>query len=73
MEQIKKLPIDMDTWKQMDYDENYFVPESPFEMVAQSAIRFYENRLTELDKTLTEENKEILRGSIVKIEKLMSK
>ena len=65
MEQIKQLPVDMDTWKQLNYDKNYFVP------VAQSAIRFYENRLTELDKTLTEENKEILRNSILKIESMI--
>ena len=71
MEQVKKLPVDIDTWELMGYDSNYYVPESPFEMVAQSTIRFYENRLEQLDKTLTNENKEILREAIVKIEKLM--
>ena len=73
MEQIKKLAVDMNTWKMLDYDSNYYVPESPFETVAQSNIRFYENRLTELGDNLTEENKEIFRGAIVKIENLMSK
>ena len=71
MEQIKQLPVDMDTWRELNYDSNYYVPESPFEMVAQSAIRFYENRLTELDNILTEENKEIFRRSILKIESML--
>ena len=71
MEQVKKLPVDIDTWELMGYDSNYYVPESPFEMVAQSTIRFYENRLEQLDKTLTEENKEILRESINTIEKML--
>ena len=65
LEQIKKLPVDFDTWKQMNYDPLYYV--------ATSAIRFYENRLEQLDNTLTEQNKEILRESIVKIEKLIIK
>ena len=73
MEQVKKLPVDMDTWELMGYDSNYYVPESPFEIVAQSVIRFYENRLEQLDKSLTEENKDILREAIVKIEKLIIK
>ena len=73
MEQVKKLPVDIDTWKQLRYDSNYYVPESPFEMVAQSTIRFYENRLEQLDKILTEKNKEILRRTIQNIKKLMSK
>ena len=71
MEQVKKLPVDIDTWELMGYDSNYYVPESPFEMVAQSTIRFYENRLEQLDKTLTEKNKEILRESINTIEKML--
>lgn len=63
MEQIKSLPIDIDTWKQLNYDPLYYV--------ANSTIKFYENRLTELDKILTEENKNILRGSISRIEKMI--
>ncbi len=65
MEQIKSLPVDMDTWKQMNYDPLYYV--------ANSAIKFYENRLTELGNILTEKSKRILRESIVKIDKLMFK
>jgi len=64
MEQIKQLPIDMNTWKQLNYDPLYYV--------ANSAIKFYENRLTEL-KNLTEVNKSIFRESISRIEKLMFK
>lgn len=63
MEQIKSLPIDMDTWKQLNYDPLYYV--------ANSAIKFYENRLTELGDNLTDVNKEILRGSISRIENLI--
>lgn len=63
MEQIKPLPVDMDTWKLMNYDPLYYV--------ANSAIKFYENRLTELGNNLTNENKNILRGSISRIEKLI--
>ena len=63
MEQIKPLPIDIETWKQMNYDPLYYV--------ANSAIKFYQNRLVQFDKYLTEENKNILRGSISRIEKLM--
>ncbi len=65
MEQIKSLPVDMDTWKQMNYDPLYYV--------ANTAIKFYENRLTELGNILTEKSKRILRESIVKIDKLMFK
>ena len=63
MEQIKLLPVDMDTWKLMNYDPLYYV--------ANSAIKFYQNQLVQFDKYLTEENKNILRGSISRIEKLM--
>jgi len=62
MEQIKSLPIDMDTWKQMNYDPLYYV--------ANSAIKFYENRLTELGDNLTDVNKSIFRESISRIEKM---
>ena len=63
MEQIKPLPVDMNTWKLMNYDPLYYV--------ANSTIKFYENRLTELGDNLTDENKEILMGSISRIEKLI--
>jgi len=63
MEQIKSLPVDMDTWKLMNYDPLYYV--------ANSAKKFYENRLMELGDNLTDENKNILRGSISRIEKLI--
>ena len=63
MEQIKPLVVDMDTWKLMNYDPLYYV--------ANSAIKFYKNRLTELRDNLTDENKNILKGSISRIEKLM--
>lgn len=62
MEQIKPLPIDMDTWKQLNYDPLYYV--------ANSAIKFYENRLTELGDNLTDVNKSIFRESINTIEKM---
>ena len=62
MYNVKPLPIDMDTWKQMNYDPLYYV--------ANSIIKFYENRLTELGDNLTDENKNILRGSISRIEKM---
>lgn len=65
MYNVKPLPVDMDTWKQMNYDPLYYV--------ANSAIKFYENRLTELGDNLTDENKNILRRSISRIEKLMFK
>lgn len=63
MYNVKPLPIDVDTWKQLNYDPLYYV--------ANSTIKFYENRLTELGNILTEENKNILRGSISRIEKLI--
>lgn len=61
MEQIKKLPIDMDTWKQLNFDPLYYV--------ANSAINFYENRLAELN--LSDKNREIFRESINTIEKMI--
>lgn len=63
MEQIKPLPVDMDTWKLMNYDPLYYV--------ANSAIKFYENRLTELGNNLTDVNKSIFRESISTIEKMI--
>ena len=65
MEQIKQLPVDMDTWKVMNYDPLYYV--------ANSTIKFYENRLIELGDNLTDVNKSIFRESINTIEKLMIK
>ena len=64
MYNVKPLPVDMDTWKQLNYDPLYYV--------ANSVIKFYENRLTEL-KNLTEINKSIFIESINTIEKLMFK
>jgi len=63
MYNVKPLPVDITTWKMMNYDPLYYV--------ANSAIKFYENRLIELENSLTNENKNILRGSISRIEKLM--
>ena len=63
MYNVKPLPVDITTWKMMNYDPLYYV--------ANSAIKFYENRLIELGDNLTDENKEILRESIVKIDNLM--
>ena len=65
MEQIKKLPVDFNTWKQLGYDSNYFVP------IAQDYIKLCKNQLKL--PNLTDENRNILRGSIVEIEKLMIK
>ncbi len=64
MEQIEKIPVDMSTWKQPNYDKNYFVP------VAQSAIKFYENQLKQ--HNLTEDNKNTFRDLISIINKLMN-
>ena len=63
MEQIKPLPVDMDTWRLLGYDPLYYV--------ANSAIKFYENRLTELGNNLTDVNKSIFRESISTIEKMI--
>ena len=63
MEQVKRLPVDMNTWELLGYDSLYYV--------GASVINFTENRLTELDKYLTDENKEILRESINTIEKML--
>ncbi len=73
MEQIKSLPIDMDTWKQMNYDPLYYVPTNPLDVVAQSTIKFYKHQLIQFDNQLSEENKEIFRNSIITIENLMIK
>lgn len=62
MYNVKPLSVDIDTWKQLNYDPLYYV--------ANSAIKFYENRLTELGDNLTDENKNILKGSINTIEKM---
>jgi len=70
MEQIKRLPIDIDTWKQLDYDASYYTPTSPLDVVANSAIRFYKNQLNQLD--LTEENRNILKESISRIRSLVN-
>lgn len=70
MEQISKLPIDFETWKQLDYDASYYVPTNPLDVVANSAIKFYKNQLKRLD--LTEENKYIFRESISRIRSLVN-
>lgn len=41
------------------------------EILAKSIIKFYENRLKELDNKLTIENKKVFRDSIHRIKKLM--
>lgn len=56
MEQIKQLPVDFNTWKQLDYDENYFVP------IAQDYIKLCKNQLKL--PNLTNENINKLRESI---------
>lgn len=61
MAQIKKLPVDMDTWRTLNFDPLYYV--------GTSAITFYENRLKELN--LSNENRDILRESINTIEKML--
>lgn len=70
MEQIKRLPIDIDTWKQLDYDASYYIPTSPLDSVANSAIKFYKNQLNQLN--LTEENRDILKESISRIRSLVN-
>ena len=71
MEQISKLPVDFNTWQKLNYDESYYVPNNnPLDSVAQATIKFYKNRLNELD--LTEENRDILRDSISRIKHLMN-
>lgn len=64
MSKIKQLPVDMNTWKLLNYDRNYFVP------VAESAIKFYENQLRQLK--LTGENREIYIKSIDRIRELVN-
>ena len=71
MQSIEKLPIDYDTWKKMNYDTNYFVVNSPFQLVAQSTIKFYKNRLRQLENTLTDENKIVYKESIERIKQLI--
>lgn len=71
MQTIKKLPVDLKTWREMNYNPLYYVPNSPFQLVANSAIKFYTNRLTELERSLTEDNKTVFREAIKEIEKMM--
>lgn len=68
MEQIRKLPIDIDTWKMLGYSELYYIP-NPLDVVANSTIKFYENRLTELN--LSDEDRDNLKDSIYTIKNLI--
>lgn len=70
MEQISKLPIDFETWKQLGYDASYYTPTSPLDVVANSAIKFYKNQLNQLN--LTEENRYIIKESISRIRSLVN-
>jgi len=70
MEQVKKLPVDIGTWREMDYDPLYYVP-NPLDIVANSTIKFYENQLVQFDKQLTEDNKNIFKNLISRIENLI--
>ena len=70
MEQISKLPIDFETWKQLGYDASYSTPISPLDVVANSAIKFYKNQLNQLN--LTEENRDIIKESISRIRNLVN-
>lgn len=70
MEQISKLPVDLETWKQLGYDASYYTLTNPLDSVANSAIKFYKNQLDQLN--LTEENREIYRESISRIRSLVN-
>ena len=72
MIQIEKLPVDMDTWQQLNYDSNYYVNfNTPLNKVANSVIKMYENQLNQFSN-LSEEDREIFEDNISRIRNIMN-